>query len=141
MTKLQRAYLIGLAAYPNHYLAGVPNDLALMRRGLERQGFAPAALRTFGDEVGTLEGLRHVLTLIDSDFRAVTGDATTPAGEGSHCFFYFSGSGLLAVDPLLGGMKPLDGDELDFRTALTFAELNRALPVRPGVQVTVVLDC
>jgi len=45
------------------YLAGVPNDLALIRRGLEQQGFAPEAIRTFGDEIGTLAGLRHVLTV------------------------------------------------------------------------------
>lgn len=138
---MQRAYLIGLAAYPNHYLAGVPNDLALIRRGLEHQGFPPEALRTFGDEVGTLDRLRHVLTLIGNDFRPATVDTPISAEEDSHCFFYFSGSGLLSVDPLLGGIKPLDGDDLDFRTALAFTELNRALPVRPGVQVTVVLDC
>ena len=133
---MQQAYLIGLTNYPNHPLAGVPNDLALMRRALEHQAFDPAAIHTFGDEFGTLAGLRHVLATIRNDFI----DAENDVDE-SHCFFYFGGSGMLSVDPLQGGIKPIDGDDLDFTMALPFAELNDYLPVRPGIQVTVVLDC
>lgn len=133
---MQQAYLIGLSNYPGHPLAGVSNDLALMQRALTQQGFAPAAIHTFGDEHGTLAALHHVLTTVRDDFVDAEQDPAL-----SHCFFYFSGSGLLALDPLRGGIKPLDGEDLDFRTALPFAELNHYLPVRPGIRVTVVLDC
>lgn len=126
------AYLIGLSQYPGHVLTGVPNDLRLMQRALVHQGFAPAAIHTFGDEVGTLVGLHTVLASVHADFANV---------EQGHCFVYFSGSGMLAFDPLLGGIKPLDGDDLDFTTALSFATLNEYLPIRPGLKVTVVLDC
>ena len=103
-----------------------------MRRALIHQEFDPSAIRTFGDEHGTLAALYDVLATIQADFADV---------DAGHCFVYFSGSGMLSVDPLLGGIKPIDGDDLDFRTALPFAVLNDYLPVRPGVQVTVVLDC
>lgn len=63
MTNLPRTYLVGVAAYPNHRLVGVPNDLALIRRGPEQQSFVPEAIRIFGNEIGTLAGLRHVLTV------------------------------------------------------------------------------
>ena len=131
---MQQAYLIGLTNYPHHPLAGVPNDLALLRRALIQQGFDPASIHPFDDGHGTFAGLRDVLRMIRDDF------ADTDQ-RGNHCFFYFGGSGMLAVDPLQGGIKPLDGDDLDFSTALSFAELNNYLPVRPGIQVTVVLDC
>jgi hypothetical protein len=126
------AYLIGLSQYPGHLLAGVPNDLALMQCALVHQGFAPAAIHLFGDEVGTRAGLHTVLANVRADFAN---------GEQGHCFVYFSGSGMLSFDPLLGGIKPLDGDDLDFTTALSFVALNEYLPVRPGMRVTVVLDC
>ena len=132
---MQQAYLIGLCNYPNHELPGIPNDLALMRRALIHQGFTPDAIQSFGDDFGTVDGLRHVLTTIRDDF------ADAEQGPDSHCFFYFGGSGMLSVDPLEGGMKPLDGDDLDFRTAVPFAELNAYLPVQHGIRVTVVLDC
>ena len=133
---MQKAYLIGITNYPNHPLAGVPNDLALIQRALIHQAFDPNNIHTFGDEYGTHEGLCQVLARLRDDFV----DAEADSDE-NHCFFYFGGSGLLSVDPLLGGIKPLDGDDLDFTTALPFAELNDYLPVRPGIQVTVVLDC
>ncbi len=133
---MHQAYLIGLSNYPNHQLTGVPNDLALMQRALRHQEFAPEEIQTFGDESGTLAGLRQVLTTIREDFADVTDD-----GLDHHCLFYFSGSGMLDLDPLQGGMKPLDGVLTDFGTALPFAELNHYLPVRPGIRVTVVLDC
>lgn len=129
---MHQAYLIGISHYPGHALAGVPNDLALMRRALIHQGFASSAIRTFGDEYGTLTALHSLLSTIQADFAQV---------DNGHCFVYFSGSGMLSIDPLLGGVKPIDGDDLDFTTALPFAALNVYLPVRPGVQVTVVLDC
>jgi len=129
---MHQAYLIGISHYPGHPLAGVPNDLALMRRALLQQAFDPSAIHTFGDEHGTLSALHDVLATIQADFAHV---------DAGHCFVYFSGSGMLSVDPLRGGVKPIDGDDLDFRTALPFAALNAYLPVRPGVQVTVVLDC
>ena len=129
---MHQAYLIGISDYPGHTLAGVPNDLALMRRALIHQEFDSSAIRTFGDEHGTLTALHNVLATIQADFAEV---------DAGHCFVYFSGSGMLSIDPLLGGIKPIDGDDLDFRTALPFAALNDYLPVRPGVQVTVVLDC
>ena len=133
---MQQAYLIGLTGYPGHPLAGVPNDLALIQRALIQQGFAPDEIHTFGDEDGSVEGLRQVLSTIRDDFVDAEADFSD-----SHCFFYFGGSGMLAVDPLRGGLKPIYGDELDFRTALPFTELNAYLPVRPGIRVTVVLDC
>jgi len=132
---MQKAYLIGLSTYPDHPLPGVPNDLALMRSALLHQGFASDDIQIVGNETGTLAGLRGVLATILDDFVDAENDWK------SHCFFYFGGSGMLAVDPLQGGIKPLDGDDLDFSTALPFAELNNYLPVRPGIQVTVVLDC
>lgn len=132
---MQQAYLIGLTNYPNHALLGIPNDLALMQRALIHQGFDPDNIQTVGDESGTLNGLHHVLSTIRDDFVDAEHELN------SHCFFYFGGSGMLAVDPLQGGMKPLDGDDLDFSTALPFAQLNAYLPVRPGIRVTVVLDC
>ncbi len=133
---MHQAYLIGLTNYPKHTLAGVPNDLALMRRALIHQGFAPASIHTFGDEDGTLTGLRDFLRRISADFADTDTDPM-----GSRCFFYFGGSGMLSVDPLQGGIKPIDGDDLNFSTALSFAELNDYLPVRPGICVTVILDC
>lgn len=129
---MHQAYLIGISHYPGHTLAGVPNDLALMRRALLHQEFDPSAIHTFGDEHGTLAALHDVLASIRADFAEV---------DAGHCFVYFSGSGMLSIDPLLGGIKPIDGDDLDFRTALPFAALNDYLPVRPDVKVTVVLDC
>jgi len=129
---MHQAYLIGISDYPGHSLASVPNDLALMRRALIHQEFDPSSIVTFGDEHGTLTALQAVLATIQADFA----DA-----DSGHCFVYFSGSGMLSVDPLRGGVKPIDGDDLDFCTALPFAALNDYLPVRPGVQVTVVLDC
>lgn len=126
------AYLIGIRNYPGHILAGVPNDLALMQRALIRQGFDPSAIYTFGDDHATRAGLYDILALISNDFADVN--------RGS-CFVYFSSSGMLSIDPLLGGIKPIDGDDLDFRTALPFSVLNDYLPVRPGIHVTVVLDC
>lgn len=140
---MQQAYLIGITNYPNHPLPGVPNDLALMQRALRHQGFAPEAIQTFGDEQGTLAGLHQVLATIREDFAPVVADVVADATDNGlhHCFFYFSGSGMLAVDPLQGGIKPLDGDDLNFQSALSFAELNRYLPMCPGIQVTVVLDC
>lgn len=107
-----------------------------MQRALHHQDFAPEEIRIFGDEHGTLTGLRQVLDTIRDDFADVTDN-----GIDHHCFFYFSGSGMLAFDPLQGGIKPLDGDDLNFQTALPFAALNDYLPVRPGIRVTVVLDC
>ncbi len=133
---MQQAYLIGLTNYPNHPLAGVPNDLALIRRALIQQGFDPAIIHTFGDAHGTLTRLRDVLEMIRDDFADADANQVR-----NHCFFYFGGSGMLAVDPLQGGIKPLDGEDLDFHTALPFAELNDYLPVRSGIKVTVVLDC
>lgn len=133
---MQQAYLIGLTNYPTHRLAGVPNDLALIQSALIQQGFDPPSIHTFGDAHGTLAGLRNVLRMIRDEFA----DAETDR-MGNHCFFYFGGSGMLSLDPLQGGIKPLDGEDLDFSTALPFAELNDYLPLRPGIQVTVVLDC
>lgn len=135
---MQNAYLIGISDYPNHRLASVPNDLALLQRALVHQEFEPDAIHTFGNEIGTLGGLRDVLATIRDDFKDVD---ESDNGYDNHCFFYFSGSGMLSLEPLRGGFKPIDGDDLDFRTALPFAELNDYLPIRPGTQVTVVLDC
>ena len=133
---MQQAYLIGLTGYPGHPLAGVPNDLALIQRALIQQGFAPDEIHTFGDEDGTIDGLRQILTTIRDDFVDALADFSD-----SHCLFYFGGSGMLAVDPLRGCLKPIDGDYLNFQTALPFADLNDYLPVRPGIRVTVILDC
>jgi len=133
---MQQAYLIGLAHYPDHTLAGVPNDLVLIEQGLQQQGFAAAEIHTFGAADGTRAGLQRILTQIRTDFAAVE-----PASARSHCFFYFGGSGMLALEPLQGGFQPVDGDAANFQSALAFTELNRQLPVRPGIQVTVVLDC
>lgn len=126
------AYLIGISNYPGHALAGVPNDLALIQRALIHQGFDLSTIYTFGDDHATRTGLCDILAVIRNDFADV---------DSGSCFVYFSSSGMLSLDPLLGGVKPIDGDELDFRTALPFAALNDYLPVRRGIHVTVVLDC
>ena len=68
---MHQAYLIGISDYPGHPLAGVPNDLALMRRALLQQAFDPSAIRTFGDEHGTLAALHDVLATIQADFASL----------------------------------------------------------------------
>ncbi len=143
---MQRAYLIGLAHYPHYTLAGVANDLALIKQGLQQQGFDPANIQIFGMDsgesgkeaviAGTRADLEEIFLRIRADFAVAA-----PASATDHCFFYFGGSGMLALDPLRGGLQPTDGDPRDFQSALSFAALNCHLPVRSGSQVTVVLDC
>jgi len=130
------AYLFGISRYPDRVLAGVPNDLALMRRALIHQGFDPSAIHTFGDDQATRAGLHVALARIRDDLAATTNHA-----DKHTCFVYFSSSGMLSIDPLAGGIQPIDGDVLDFSTALSFATLNEYLPVRPDLPITVVLDC
>jgi Caspase domain len=130
------AYLFGISRYPDHVLTGVPNDLALMQRALIHQGFDPSAIHTFGDDQATLAELHTVLTTIRDDLAA-----TTNHPDKHTCFIYFSSCGMLSIDPLAGGIQPLDGEDLDFLTALSFTDLNAYLPVRPDLPITVVLDC
>jgi Caspase domain len=130
------AYLFGISHYPDHRLTGVPNDLALMRRALIHQGFDPAAIHTFGDDQATLADLHAILAKIRDDLAA-----TTNQTDKQSYFVHFSSSGMLSIDPLAGGIQPIDGDVLDFRTALPFAALNDYLPVRPNLAITLVLDC
>ena len=130
------AYLFGISRYPDHLLTGVPNDLALMRRALIHQGFDPSAIHTFGDDQATLVDLHTVLATIRDDLAA-----TTNHPDKHTCFVYFSSCGMLSIDPLAGGIQPIDGDVLDFRTALSFAALNDYLTVRPDLPITLVLDC
>lgn len=125
------AYLIGISQYPDHTLAGVPNDLTLMERALRHQNFADAAIHRFADEQATQDGLFRILARIRTDFASV---------RRGLCFLHVSAGGMLALDPLRGGIQPLDGDEADFDTAVPFTALNDYLPVRSGVQVIAVLD-
>ena len=130
------AYLFGISGYPDHVLTGVPNDLALIQRALIYQGFDPAAIHTFGDEQATLAGLHTVLATIRDDLAA-----TAKHSQKHTCFVYFGSCGMLSIDPLEGGIQPIDGDVLDFSTALPFAALNAYLPVRPDLSITLLLDC
>ena len=130
------AYLFGISRYPDHVLTGVSNDLALIQRALIHQGFAPSAIHNFGDEQATLAGLHAALAMIRDDLVA-----TADHSEKHTCFVYFGSCGVLSIDPLEGGIQPLDGDVLDFSTALPFAALNAYLPVRPDLSITLVLDC
>ena len=130
------AYLFGVSGYPDHVLTGVPNDLALIQRALIHQGFAPSAIHIFGDEQATLAGLHTALSTIRDDLAA-----TAKHSEKHTCFVHFSSGGMLSIDPLAGGIQPLDGDVVDFSTALPFAALNAYLPVCPDLSITLVLDC
>ena len=67
--------------------------------------------------------------------------ATTNGANKGTCFVYFSSSGMLSIDPLEGGIQPIDGDVLDFSTAFSFATLNDYLPAWPNLSITLVLDC
>jgi hypothetical protein len=130
------AYLFGISHYPDHQLTGVPNDLALMRWALIHQGFDPAAIHMVGDDQATLVGLHAVLAKIRDDLAATPNQV-----DKQSCFVYFGSCGMLSIDPLAGGIQPIDGDVLDFRTALPFAALNDYLLVRPNLAITLVLDC
>jgi len=128
---MQSAYLIGISRYPDHTLEGVPNDLDLIQRGLRHHQFPDSAIQRFADDQATRDGLQRILARLRADFADVAR---------GFCFLHVGASGMLARDPLRGGIKPLDGDESDFDSALLFAALNDYLPVRPGVQVVVMLD-
>ena len=127
----QAAYLVGIRQYREYVLKGVSNDLALVAQGLRRHGYPEHAIHILDDTHSTLAGLHSLLSRIRSEFAGAAGGS---------CLLYMSAGGALSLDPLRGGVLPGDGLEEDFRTALSFDELNLLLPTGPGLRVSFILD-
>lgn len=125
------AFLIGISRYSDYTLEGVPNDVALVASALHKHYYPADAIHCFIDSRATLTGLHQLLAHIQVDYAAV---------EQRTCLLYITGSGALSYELLRGGVQPSDGCLDDFRTALAFDALNAYLPVRPGLQVTVIID-
>ena len=128
---MHAAFLVGISRYPDHTLKGVANDLELLARSLEGRGYPPSAIQVFDDTHTTRSELHALLGEIRARYAGV---------ERGSCYLHIGASGALSLEPLAGGVLPSDGDPGDFDTAVPFAALDRYLPARPGVRVTVTLD-
>jgi hypothetical protein len=128
---MHEAFLIGIWQYPDHTLAGVSNDLALLARGLQHRNYSPSAIHVFDDTHKTQAQLRELLAQIGARYADVD--------QGS-CYLHIGASGALSLEPLAGGILPSDGNLTDWSTILPFASLNDYLPGREGMRVTMTLE-
>src|ERR1041384_4405787 len=127
---MDRAFLVGLSRYPDHRLP-TSNDVALLSGALTHRGYPRDAIGVFDDSHTTHAALLEVLAHIRTAYTGV---------RSGSCYVHVGASGACSSEPVQGGILPIDGDALDFATALPFATLNQYLPVRDGVRVIVTLD-
>jgi hypothetical protein len=127
---MHQAFLIGVGNYPDHPQP-VTNDLALLRRALLSRGYQPSDVHVFDSSHTTR---RALLDLFES-IRQVY--ATAAAGS---CYVHVTASGVLAMEPLAGGIRPSDGTYEEFASAITFGVLNDYLPTRLDIHSVVTLD-
>lgn len=136
---MDAAFLVGISRYRDHQLRGVPNDLELLARALDRHGYSPADVHVLDDSKEARPDDSHTTRSgLERLFRQI-GQAYDGVEQGS-CYLHIGASGALSLAPLAGGILPSDGDLADFATAFPFAELNSYLPIRPGIRVVVTLD-
>lgn len=125
------ALLIGISRYPDHAIAGVPHDLALLRQALLRRNYPEAAIEVCLDTHPTRADLHALLSRIAARYARI---------EQGSLYVHISASGALQIEPLAGGVLPIDGDGGVLESTLSFAELNRYLPQHPDIRVVLTLD-
>ena len=94
---MHAAFLIGISHYPDHVLAGVPNDLILLTNALQHRNYPLSTIHVFNNSYTTCASLHQLFSGIQRIYKNV---------EQGSCYIHISAAGALSMEQMAGGVLP-----------------------------------